>query len=35
VDTDGGHRNQRLKLPDGLPIEALTLFQEKNGVAES
>ncbi len=27
VDTPWGHRNQRLKLPDGLPIEALTLFQ--------
>jgi len=37
VDTDWGHRNQRFKLPDGLPIEALTLFQEieNNGEAAS
>ncbi len=27
VDTDWGHRNQRLRLPDGLPVEAMTLFQ--------
>ena len=27
VDTDWGHRNQRLKLPDNLPIQSLTLFQ--------
>jgi len=27
VDTDWGHRNQRLTLPDDLPIQALTLFQ--------
>lgn len=27
VDTDWGHHNQRLNLPDGLPIQALTLFQ--------
>ncbi len=27
VDTDWGHRNQRLTMPDSLPIKALTLFQ--------
>lgn len=27
VDTDWGHRNQRLAMPDGMPIKALTLFQ--------
>ncbi len=27
VDTNWGHRNQRLNLPDSLPIQALTLFQ--------
>ncbi len=27
VDTDWGHRNQRLTMPDMLPIKALTLFQ--------
>ncbi|MBA3871245.1 MAG: SDR family NAD(P)-dependent oxidoreductase [Anaerolineae bacterium] len=30
VDTDWGHHNQRLTMPDGLPIKALTLFQEKD-----
>ncbi len=29
VDTDWGHRNQRLSMPDGMPVKALTLFQEK------
>jgi NAD(P)-dependent dehydrogenase (short-subunit alcohol dehydrogenase family) len=35
VVTDWGHRNQRLKLPDGLPIEALTLFQEIKASGEA
>ncbi|MBI1280987.1 MAG: SDR family NAD(P)-dependent oxidoreductase [Anaerolineaceae bacterium] len=37
VDTDWGHRNQRLSLPDNLPVKALTLFQviEPNGKDQS
>ena len=29
VDTDWGLRNQRLTMPDGIPIKALTLSQGK------
>ncbi len=37
VDTDWGHRNQRLTMPDGIPIKVLTLFQviEADGKDES
>ncbi|MCU0492939.1 MAG: VOC family protein, partial [Chloroflexaceae bacterium] len=29
VDTPWNHRNQRFTLPAGLPVQALTLFEEK------
>ncbi len=33
VDTDWGHRNQRLSMPDRMPIKALTLFQVKEATS--